>query len=109
MTEEHKKKISDANRGKRPKNLSWLHNHITGKVRLDMLGNKNKFWKGDNVGYRALHTWVQTKLGKATMCENDPTHISTRYHWANISQEYKRDLSDWRQLCPSCNSLERSF
>ena len=68
---------------------------------------KHPNWKGDNVSYRSLHKWVQRKLGKAMKCTNDSSHISTVYHWANISQEYKRDLLDWRQLCPSCNGLER--
>jgi len=26
-----------------------------------------------------------------------------RYEWANISGEYKRDVSDYIQLCPSCH------
>lgn len=38
---------------------------------------------------------------------NDLTHKSTRYHWANISKEYKRDFSDWMQMCPSCNLKDR--
>lgn len=27
----------------------------------------------------------------------------SRYEWANISGEYKRDRSDWVMLCPSCH------
>lgn len=64
-------------------------------------------WKGEDVSYRNLHRWVERWLGKAKKCVKDLTHISTRYHWANISGEYKRDLSDWRELCPSCNLRER--
>lgn len=66
-------------------------------------GKNNYLWKGDNVGYRTLHCWVQRHLGKAQGCSNDPTHKSARFHWANISGEYKRDLSDWKQLCIKCN------
>lgn len=75
-------------------------------------GMKGKFayerhhaWKGNNVGYVALHTWVKRKLGKPTVCamcgieEFNPYKI----HWANISGEYKRDLNDWIRLCASCH------
>ena len=64
-------------------------------------------WKGENVSYRNLHRWVERHLGKAFKCMKNITHRSTRYHWANISKKYKRDLSDWMQLCPSCNLKDR--
>lgn len=66
-------------------------------------GERHHAWKGNKVGYRPLHLWVERQLGKANYCSNNKSHISTRYHWANISGEYKRDVSDWRQLCPKCN------
>lgn len=70
-------------------------------------GENHPLWKGDKVGYRSLHKWVERHLGKASQCMNDISHIATRYQWANISKEYKRDLSDWLQLCPSCNGKDR--
>lgn len=70
-------------------------------------GENNNNWKGDNVSYRNLHRWIERKLGKAEKCMNNLNHKSRRYHWANISGEYKRDLNDFRQLCPSCNLKER--
>lgn len=72
------------------------------------IGEVNGEWKGDNVSYRNLHRWVERWKGKASECSNDNSHFSTRYHWANISGEYKRDLDDFRQLCPSCNCKEKS-
>jgi len=57
----------------------------------------------DKRSYTRIHNWVNRQLGKATHCSIDKTHESTRYHWANISGEYREDLSDFRQLCPSCN------
>lgn len=71
-----------------------------------MLGNDNPSWKGNAVKYRAIHMWVAQHRGKAKKCSNNPNHISTRYHWANISGEYKRDLEDFRELCPKCNVRE---
>ena len=56
------------------------------------------------LGYRGIHHWINRIAGKASYCEHDKSHKSTRYHWANISGEYKQERSDWRQLCPSCNA-----
>lgn len=64
---------------------------------------KNPNWKGNNVGYDGLHSWVYRQLGKASKCSKDENHKSTRYHWANISRKYKRQLDDWISLCPSCH------
>ena len=32
-----------------------------------------------------------------------------RYHWANISGEYKRDLTDYKRLCVSCHRYFDSY
>ncbi len=74
------------------------------KARLGIIAPN---WKGNLAGYRALHIWINKQRGKAIHCELDKDHKSTRYHLANISKEYKRDLSDWMQMCPSCNCLDR--
>jgi len=67
-------------------------------------GEKNYNWKGDSVKYRALHNWVERNLGKPNICTDcfifGEGH---QMHWANISKEYKREISDWKRLCPSCH------
>lgn len=63
----------------------------------------NPKWRGDRVGYFALHAWISRKLGKPSMCEHCGDTEKTRYEWANISKEYKRDFSDWIRLCKSCH------
>ena len=65
---------------------------------------KSPNWKGDDVGKEALHNWVQKHLGKPKECEQCHTTTAKQYDWANISQEYKRDLSDWKRLCRSCHA-----
>lgn len=64
-------------------------------------GTENPNWKGDKVGYFALHAWVYRKLGKAQIC----THCQSknRIQWANKSHQYKRNLNDWISLCQSCH------
>lgn len=54
--------------------------------------------------YYAVHTWVRRRLGKPFECEecgkNDKT---TRYEWANIDGNYRRDLNDYIMMCVSCH------
>lgn len=67
-------------------------------------GEKNFKWKGDQVGYDALHDWVKRNLGLPKKCEQcETTEPNTKYEWANISGEYKRDLADWKRLCRKCH------
>lgn len=62
---------------------------------------KNGMWKGNKVGYTALHNWIKRRLLKPEKCQN--CHIETARDLANISNEYKRDLSDWWWLCRRCH------
>jgi hypothetical protein len=69
-------------------------------------GERHGAWKGDNVGYDALHDWVKRILGtpcKCTYCGLDKKE--RMYHWANIGHAYKRNLKDWVRLCCSCHKL----
>jgi len=61
-----------------------------------------KNFKGESVGYDALHDWVNRHKGKACKCENCGNDKG-RIEWANKSHEYKRDLEDWIQLCKKCH------
>lgn len=73
------------------------------RVGLAIRGQNNGQWKGDNVGYAALHDWVKYYLGTPSFCESCGSVSSKRYDWANKSFQYKRDLSDWIRLCRSCH------
>ena len=76
-----------------------------GVKRPEIEDERHFLWKGNNVGYRALHYWVQSKLGKAIKCEvcgkewNKPRSIG----WANVDHSYKRNLTDWISLCSTCH------
>jgi hypothetical protein len=69
----------------------------------NQLDDRHTNWKGDRVGYFALHSWVGRKLGKPGQCEHCGTTTAKRFEWANKSGEYKRDLSDWLRLCSKCH------
>jgi hypothetical protein len=75
------------------------------KIRMAFTGDKNHQWKGNKVGYRALHHWVKKHLGEAKKCEHCGKIKTTpkSIQWANISHNYLRDLTDWIQLCVKCH------
>jgi len=73
------------------------------KYRILPTNNHHHTWKGDDVSYSALHAWVRRKLGKPSLCDECKTRDSKQFEWANISGEYKRNLSDWKRLCSKCH------
>lgn len=86
MSEEQKKKISRS---------------LKGKKILSTTNEKHWAWKGDDVGYDALHTWL-TRHYKKEQCEFCG-ESDTLLDWANISDEYKRDRDDFLVLCRKCH------
>ena len=73
------------------------------RTKRQTLEDKSPYWKGDDVVYFGLHQWLYRNFGKANKCENDESHTSKVFEWANLSGEYKRDRSDWKMLCQSCH------
>lgn len=65
------------------------------------LGDKNSNWKGDGVGYSALHAWIKTRLKKVDLCQRCDEKKS--FDLANKSGLYLRELSDWWWLCRHCH------
>ncbi len=67
-------------------------------------GSSNVNWKGNDVGYHAVHAWIARTLGTPTLCQNcgmsNPGRV---YHWANKDGRYRRNTSDWTRLCVSCH------
>lgn len=101
FSEEHRRKISLAGIGRK-------HSEETKrKMGFARKNSKNPAWKGDKVGYRALHYWVEKWLGKPKKCEHCGKDGLTghKIHWANISRKYKRINTDWIRLCASCHQL----
>jgi len=64
-------------------------------------GKSHYAWKGDQVGYYALHAWVIRHKGKAKICFQCKS--VKKIEWANKSHQYKRDLYDWIELCYLCH------
>ena len=73
------------------------------KMHNNQLKDNNSNWKGDNVKYQGLHKWIRINYGMPLRCEICGTIEKRMYHWANISKEYKRDISDWIRVCVPCH------
>lgn len=74
-----------------------------GRKQESIANERHYSWKGENVSYSGLHYWISRKLGKPRICGFCKTESAKKYEWANISKDYKRDLSDWIRLCTSCH------
>lgn len=63
-------------------------------------------FKGETAGYRAIHIWVETRLGKPDTCEDcGKTGLKGhQIHWANLNHQYRRNLVDWVRLCAQCHA-----
>ena len=68
---------------------------------VEVRGDKNPRWLGDNVGYFGVHSWVYKTLGKATTCIDCGS--TDWVQWANISRRYLRCIDDWKPLCSVCH------
>lgn len=74
-------------------------------AKMKYKGADHANWKGDKVGYYALHSWVVREKGKPETCEHcGKIEKRPRYiQWANKSGKYLRDLDDWIRLCCTCH------
>ena len=66
-----------------------------------MFGEKGWNWKGDKAGYAAIHIWVRKNKPMPNCCED--CKKETNLELANISGEYRRDIEDYKYLCPKCH------
>lgn len=53
--------------------------------------------------YRKIHYWAETRLGKPMKCHKCGNIDRKRYHWANISGKYKKEITDWIRVCVKCH------
>jgi hypothetical protein len=60
------------------------------------------WWKGEAVGYRAIHTYLQKHFPKTGICEECSESGKTDYALIK-DREYSRDRADYRELCRSCH------
>lgn len=83
----------------------WKPGHTPwnkGKKLPQFSGKNSPFWKGDKVGYQGVHHWINKEFGKPSQCDKCLTKNGI-IEWANKTEEYKRDRSDWVRLCRGCH------
>lgn len=99
---ESKNKISKSSKGKPNGRIGIkLSEEHKNKLRASWkLGKRIKCGWGE---YAKAHRWIVKQLGKPMICSHCFNVNAKRYDWANISGEYKWELSDWRRLCVKCH------
>jgi hypothetical protein len=118
-SENTKKKMSEAQKGReisletrlkmgKSQKLRKIPENVREKMIANLPHGINNFrWKGEDVGYRGLHYWVESQLGKPDICEHCGKNglKGRQIHWANISGQYKREITDWIRLCSYCHMV----
>ena len=66
-------------------------------------GSNNPAWKGDKVGYDALHHWIRKNFKRPSFCEVCGTKKAKKFVWANITDNYTRNIKNYRNMCDSCH------
>ncbi|SRR6266704_1832896 len=61
-------------------------------------------WKGDDVGYMALHTWMRSNYPKIGRCERCGSKKKRTYYASKSHARYTRDREDWLELCAKCHA-----
>jgi hypothetical protein len=95
-TEETRRKISEANRGQ---NRSEEARRKISEAKKE---EKHPGWKGDAAKYGALHDWVRRHKPSSPTCEHCHRQVK-HLDAANISGEYRRDITDYLWLCRPCH------
>lgn len=70
----------------------------------DKKGKNSPNWKGDAVSLKVLHKWIERQLGRPKCCSR--CGVIGKVDLANISNEYRRDVSDWEWLCRKCHMTD---
>lgn len=101
LTEEHKKKLSLAHKGK-----PWTEKQRQNIPPNLARGIRNNKWKGDKASYYAIHIWISNHFGKSSdhpcsICHK--TGNSHQMQWASLDHKYSRDIKDWRVMCVKCH------
>lgn len=65
------------------------------------VGDKHPSWRGDKVGYDALHSWVKKHKPRPRECER--CGVVKTLQLSNTNNQYDRDPSHWEYLCRSCH------
>lgn len=76
-------------------------------------GDNHPGWKGENIGYAGIHSWIKKRIPKPDKCDHcgklgkyvfyKTGQKAWTIQYANKSGDYLRDISDWIFLCSRCH------
>ena len=122
LSEEARKKISEANKGQKAWNKGmpapWARKRMLERNPMKEEVNRERMRKNNPMShegevaykrpdYKRIHYWVIKTLGRPKQCEHCKEIIENprKINWANISREYKKDVTDWKRLCKKCHCI----
>jgi len=73
-------------------------------INVGKFGKDTSGWKGNNVGYAALHMRAKRLWGKENKCEVCKTITAKWYEWANLDHKYLMKRKFWKRMCRSCHT-----
>ena len=83
-------------------NKQYCNNECRNKGYKYATGEKASAWKGDDVGYSAIHKWLNSFYGKPVKC--DQCGSTDFVDWADKNGKYDRTNRDeWLHLCRRCH------
>src|SRR3989339_1509673 len=86
--------------------IHFMKNTDYRKKTLEVLphkkGAEHPQWKGEKIKYVALHIWLRNNFKKSGVCEFCKEG-GKKTAWANKTGEYKRDITDFIELCYKCH------
>ncbi len=88
---------------KMPKGIYIRTKKHNKNISLNRLDNKNPNWKGNKVGYTALHGYINRNYKKPLLCEN--CKKVKPYDLANKGI-YDRNIKNWEWLCRRCHMIK---
>ena len=100
FSQEHREAISRGKKG-RPQRLTPQQRLEYAERARNKSGEKHPAWRGTSVSYKTLHDWVNRHKERTGTCSH--CGEAGRTDWANISGEYRRELSDFFELCRKCH------
>ena len=100
LSEENRRKLLESWKGR--KHSEETRKKMSKSSKGKNSNEKHYLWKGDNVGYHALHLWVRSRLPKPQYCQICHK-ISSCYDLSNITGIYNREFKNWKYLCKSCH------
>ena len=68
----------------------------------NQLSERNTNWKGNDVGYVSLHTWIKYRILQPSQCQHCGIP-KKKLDLANRTGIYNRDLINWFWICRSCH------